>query len=96
MPACAVRYRLNSAGPLTLLVEYEGRFFIYTRGALGAALPPVRVAELLTGRGGRWVADAGELIVDGPLRLAPSTPIATTAVAPMAAAFRGDGLAPRA
>ena len=63
MLVCAVRYRLNSPGPLTYLVETGGRFFIYARGRLGPALPAPLVDALVAGRGGPWVPATGDLVV---------------------------------
>ena len=73
MTACAIRYRLDGAGPAAFLVECEGRFHFYTRGELGAAVATEQVRSLLANRFPRWVPAIGDLALDGP-RPAPGTP----------------------
>lgn len=74
MPACAIRYRLDGAGPAAYLVECEGRFHLYARGAVGAVVPPERLRGLLATPGPRWVPATGVLALDQPLPDAPSDP----------------------
>lgn len=61
MPACAIRYRLDGPGPATYLVECDGMFHLFTRGALGAALPAYRLPLLLDSRAQHWVPATGDL-----------------------------------
>jgi hypothetical protein len=63
MPACAVRYRLDGSGPATYLVDCEGEYRIYTRGALGGAMSQPQLLGLLASSGCRWVPATGVLPV---------------------------------
>jgi hypothetical protein len=69
MPACAIRYRLDGSGPATYLVDCEGEYRIYARGALGGAVSQAQLLGLLASRGCRWVPASGELPL--PRREAP-------------------------
>jgi hypothetical protein len=79
---CAIRYRLDGPGPAAFIVECDGRHHLYTRGALGAALPDYSLTAMLGARGYRWVPASGDLILDRrrpapraefPLPLVPTT-----------------------
>ena len=70
MSTCAIRYRLDGPGPAAFIVECDGRYHLYTRGALGAALPVNSLTAMLGARGYRWVPASGDLIME-PRRPAP-------------------------
>jgi hypothetical protein len=61
---CAIRYRLDGPGPAAFIVECDGRYHLYTRGSLGAALPDYSLTAMLAARGYRWVPATGDLILD--------------------------------
>jgi hypothetical protein len=61
---CAIRYRLDGPGPAAFIVECDGRYHLYTRGALGAALPDYSLTAMLGARGYRWVPASGDLIME--------------------------------
>jgi hypothetical protein len=61
---CAIRYRLDGPGPAAFIVECDGRYHVYTRGALGAALPDYSLTAMLGARGYRWVPASGDLIME--------------------------------
>ena len=69
--ACSIRYRLDAAGPAVYVVECDGRYHFYSRGALGNPLPVDELPALLAGRGGRWLPAMGDLSFSG---LLPSDP----------------------
>ena len=70
MSTCAIRYRLDGPGPAAFIVECDGRYHLYTRGALGAALPDYSLTAMLGARGYRWVPASGDLIME-PRRATP-------------------------
>ena len=85
MSHCAIRYRLDGPGPAAFIVECDGRYHMYTRGSLGAALPDHSLTAMLGARGYRWVPASGDLILerrrstgrhDSPLAVVPGLPAA--------------------
>jgi hypothetical protein len=80
----AIRYRLDGPGPAAFIVECDGRYHLYTRGALGAALPDYSLTAMLGARGYRWVPASGDLIME-PRRPAPRAefplPLVPTSIA---------------
>ncbi len=64
MTACAIRYRLDSSGPATFLVDCDGQLRIFTRGSLGGVVPRSLLLALLADSGCRWVPGQGTVEVE--------------------------------
>ncbi|MBA3337862.1 MAG: hypothetical protein H0T49_09895 [Chloroflexia bacterium] len=61
---CALRYRLDVAGPVVYLVECDNRFHLYSRGTLGNLVSRDTLADLVSSQqGARWVPVAGTIAV---------------------------------
>ena len=74
MPACTIRYRLDGPGPAAYLVDCDGQYHVYARGALGGAIPQPQLLGLLASRGCRWVPASGEILLKQPETMAESLP----------------------
>lgn len=66
MAQCRLLYRRDAAGPVTYLVECEGRKRFLTHGQLGAFLSDDRIGEIIGGRGGRWIEVSGDIEIALP------------------------------
>lgn len=64
MTACAIRYRLDSSGPATFLVDCDGQLRIFTRGSLGGVVPRSLLLALLADSGCRWVPGQGTVEIE--------------------------------
>lgn len=59
MSQCRLLYRRDAAGPVTYVVECDGRKRFFAHGQLGTILTDDRVREIIAGRGGRWIEVSG-------------------------------------